>query len=92
MKRASHLTELDNDCPLFLHLERELRVEEPGDPPHRHACPLLHDSPVVIEQSRAVEQIKTLEEVFVRHPEEAIVAELVVQFLHPIWIPLTRPI
>ena len=54
--------------------------------------PLLKDKPLLIEQARAVDSVEFSTKVVKRHPEFSVVAEAVIEFLHPVWSPLLRAV
>jgi hypothetical protein len=53
---------------------------------------VLHDGPFFVEKAGPVEKVKALEQIFVGHPEQSVVAEFVVELLQPVWCPLARAI
>jgi hypothetical protein len=54
--------------------------------------PLLKDDPLLVEQARAVDSVEFSTKVVKRHPEFSVVAEAVIEFLHPVWSPLLRSV
>lgn len=83
------LAENDHGVRVVGHLQPEARLlvirRVPG---HLHARPLLGDVPLGREDPGAVEVLVLAQHVVVADPEDAVVAELVVQPLKPLSVPL----
>lgn len=84
----THLRQHNDNRTFFPQSDTELCIIVVRSPWNVHRRPLLRDMPIWSEESGAVKARVVAQKVLVRDPEHSIVAEFVVQKLHPLRGPL----
>lgn len=83
-ERVTNLAQHNHHRSCLLDFDDELLVQVASNPANCDSRPLLDDRPFVVEETGAIEVRKVIQHVLIRHPELAVVTELVVEFLEPI--------